>query len=203
MTTPYATWRPHPWHGLGAGPEPPALVNVFVEITPFDLIKYEVDKVSGYLKVDRPQRTSSLPQSIYGFVPRTYCGPEVAKLMEGAERGDGDPLDICVISERPITRAEVLLQARVVGGLPMLDRGEADDKILSILKDDPAFGSIQDVSEIPPQLIDRLMHYFQTYKLGPQGTDRVRVGAPYGREHAHAVVRAALEDYRVEFGTDG
>jgi inorganic pyrophosphatase len=202
MPNPFSTWRPHPWHGLGSGPEPPSLVNVFVEITPFDLIKYEVDKESGYLKVDRPQRTSSLPPSIYGFIPRTYCGPGVAKLMQGAQRGDGDPLDICVISERPISRAEVLLQARVVGGLPMLDRGEADDKILSILKDDPAFGSISEVGEIPPALIDRLMHYFSTYKLGRDQVHHVTVGTPYGREHAHSVIRASLEDYRAEFGTE-
>ena len=200
MTTPYSTWRPHPWHGLSAGPEPPKLVNVFVEITPFDLIKYEVDKESGYLKVDRPQRTSSLPPSIYGFVPKTYCGPGVAKLMPGTERGDGDPLDICVLSERPISRAEVLLQARVVGGLPMRDRGEADDKILSVLKDDPAFGAINDLGDIPSALLDRLMHYFSTYKLDRNQVNRVSVGAPYGREHAHAVIHAALDDYRVEFG---
>ena len=203
MPNPFSTWRPHPWHGLGAGPEPPSLVNVFVEITPFDLIKYEVDKESGYLKVDRPQRTSSLPPSIYGFIPQTYCGPGVAKLMRGAERGDGDPLDICVISERPISRAEVLLRARVVGGLPMLDRGEADDKIVSILKDDPAFDAITEVGEIPGALIDRLVHYFSTYKLDGDPAHRVSVGAPYGREHAESVIRAALQDYRAEFKSEG
>jgi inorganic pyrophosphatase len=127
----------------------------------------------------------------------------VAKLMPGTERGDGDPLDICVLSERPISRAEVLLQARVVGGLPMRDRGEADDKILSILKDDPAFGAIEDVRDIPAALLDRLMHYFSTYKLGRDNANQVTVGAPYGREHAESVIRASLEDYRAEFGSAG
>jgi inorganic pyrophosphatase len=202
MPKPFSTFRPHPWHGLSPGPEPPSLVNAFVEITPFDLIKYEVDKESGYLKVDRPQRTSSLPPCIYGFIPQTYCGPKVAKLMPGTEHGDGDPLDICVLSERPISRAEVLLQARVVGGLPMRDRGEADDKILGILKDDPAFGGIAEVDEIPAPLIDRLMHYFSTYKLRPDHAQPVTVGAPYGREHAESVIRASLEDYRTEFKSD-
>ena len=70
-------FRPHPWHGLDAGPEPPALVNAYIEITPFDLMKYEVDKVSGYLRVDRPQRSSAQHPSLYGFVPRTYCGDRV------------------------------------------------------------------------------------------------------------------------------
>jgi inorganic pyrophosphatase len=176
---------------------------VFVEITPFDLIKYEVDKASGYLKVDRPQRTSSLPPAIYGFIPQTYAGPTVAALMPGAEGGDLDPLDICVISERPISRAEVLLQARVVGGLPMLDAGEADDKIVSVLKDDPAFGSVRELEEIPRPLIERLVHYFSTYKMGLDLVPRVSVGAPYGRAHAEAVISASLEDYRLAFGGAG
>ena len=71
-------WRPHPWHGLEAGRELPVFVNAYIEITPFDLIKYEIDKASGYLRVDRPQRTSSQPPSLYGFVPQTYCGAKVA-----------------------------------------------------------------------------------------------------------------------------
>src|SRR5688500_20294516 len=96
----YAEWRPHPWHGLEAGRELPFWVNAYIEITPFDLIKYEVDKPSGYLRVDRPQRTSSQPPALYGFIPRTYCGDAVARLCPGAARGDGDPLDICVLSER-------------------------------------------------------------------------------------------------------
>jgi inorganic pyrophosphatase len=201
MTKAFSTWRPHPWHGLSAGPEPPTFVNVFVEITPFDLVKYEVDKTSGYLKVDRPQRTSSLPPTIYGFIPQTYSGQLVAGLMAGAKRGDGDPLDICVLSERPISRAEVLLHAHVVGGLPMLDGGEADDKILSILHGDPVFGAIREIEEVPSALIHRLTHYFATYKLGPDEVHKVSVGPPYGRKHAEAVVSAALADYREEFGT--
>src|SRR5688500_19605993 len=66
-------FRPHPWHGLTIGPEPPGLLYAYIEITPYDLIKYEVDKDSGYLRVDRPQRGSSQPPALYGFIPRTYC----------------------------------------------------------------------------------------------------------------------------------
>src|SRR5215468_4568505 len=116
-------WRPHPWHGLDPGRDPPRLLLAYVEITPFDAVKYEIDKESGYLRVDRPQQTSSLPPMLYGFVPRTLCGPRVAALCPGAKRGDGDPMDICGLSERPINRAEVLLDARVVGGLRMVDGG--------------------------------------------------------------------------------
>jgi inorganic pyrophosphatase len=186
---------------LNTGSAPPSIVTVFVEITPFDLVKYEVDKGTGYLRVDRAQRTSSLPPSIYGFIPRTYAGPGVAALMAGAEGGDLDPLDICVLSERPITRAEVLLEARVVGGLPMLDGGQADDKILAVLKDDPVYGGLADVGELPQPLVDRLIHYFATYKLPRSGEHRVRVGDPYDRQHAEAVITAAMADYRDEFGS--
>ena len=101
-------WRPHPWHGLEVGPEPPRRVHAFIEICPFDLVKYEVDKTTGYLRVDRPQRSSSQHPTLYGFIPRTYCGPLVGQLMPEAIRGDGDPLDICVLTERPITRSEIL-----------------------------------------------------------------------------------------------
>lgn len=199
MDTSFSQWRPHPWHGLSVGPNPPSLVNVFVEITPFDLVKYEVDKASGYLKVDRAQRTSSLLPSIYGFIPQTYAGSDVAALMPAASGGDLDPLDICVFSERPISRAEVLLHARVVGGLPMLDGGEADDKILAVLRDDPVYGDIREIEDVPGALVDRLAHYFSTYKLPRSGDHRVSVGDPYGRAHAEAVVSAAMSDYRQKF----
>ena len=199
----FSRWRPHPWHGLSAGPAPPSLVSVFVEITPFDLVKYEVDKASGYLRVDRAQSTSSLPPSIYGFIPQTYAGDGVAALMPGSTGGDLDPLDICVLSERPISRSEVLLHATVVGGLPMVDGGEADDKILAVLRDDPLYGEIREVEDLPGPLVDRLLHYFSTYKLRRSGHDRVTVGEPYRREHAEAVVAAAMSDYARAFSTSG
>jgi inorganic pyrophosphatase len=195
----FARWRPHPWHGLSPGPAPPSVVAVFVEITPYDLVKYEVDKVSGYLRVDRAQSTSSLPPAIYGFIPQTYAGPTVAGLMPGSSGGDLDPLDICVLSERPITRAEVLLHAQVVGGLPMLDAGEADDKIVAILCGDPVFGGIGEIDQVPEALMGRLIHYFSTYKLPRSGSHAVTVGAPYGRVHAEGVVSAAMADYRANF----
>jgi inorganic pyrophosphatase len=197
---PFYRWRPHPWHGLEVGPDPPELVQVYVEISPFDLVKYEFDKVTGYLRVDRPQRTSSQPPMAYGFIPRTFCGPRVGGLMEGAGRGDGDPLDICVVSERPIDHSEVLLNARVVGGLPMLDGGEADDKILAVLESDLMWGRIRDLSELPGILVERIRHYFLTYKMVPGAEDVVSVSGAYGHEHALQVVQAAIADYQEEFG---
>ncbi|MCB1743242.1 MAG: inorganic pyrophosphatase [Gammaproteobacteria bacterium] len=197
---PFYRWRPHPWHGLELGPEPPRLLHAYIEITPFDLVKYEVDKETGYLRVDRPQRSSSVPPALYGFVPRTYCGPRVGELMPGATRGDKDPLDICVFAERPINRAEVILNARVVGGLPMLDEGEADDKIIAVLANDNVWSQIESVEDFPKVLVERLRHYFMTYKLIPGEAPHAVIGEPYGREHAEQVVRAAVEDYIDEFG---
>jgi inorganic pyrophosphatase len=200
VTDTFARWRPHPWHGLSAGPAPPSVVSVYVEITPFDLVKYEVDKATGYLRVDRSQRTSSLPPAIYGFVPRTYAGPSVAALMPGSTNGDGDPLDVCVLCERPIDRAEVVLDAQVVGGLPMLDHGEADDKIVAILRDDPIYQGVTEIAQVPHAVLDRLIHYFSTYKLLGSGSPTVTVGPPYGRAHAEAVILAAIADYDAAFG---
>ncbi len=197
---PFHRWRPHPWHGLEPGPDPPRLVNAYIEITPFDLIKYEVDKATGYLRVDRPQRTSSVPPTLYGFIPRTYCGVRVGDLSPSAARGDGDPLDICVISERPIARAEVLLVARVVGGLRILDEGEADDKIVAVLDNDEFWAGTAELADVPGVLMERITHYFKTYKLRRGAPNAITLDKLLGREEAFAVIAAALEDYRQEAG---
>ena len=195
-------WRPHPWHGLDVGPNPPRLVHAYIEVCPFDLVKYEVDKVTGYLKVDRPHKTSSQHPTLYGFIPRTFCGNRVGQLMQGASKGDGDPLDICVLSERPITRAEVIINARVVGGLPMVDGGEADDKIIAVLENDPLWSDMDDLPDLPTTLIDRLKHYFLTYKLAPEHAHDVVIGDAYNRKHAETVIQAAIEDYDEEYGEE-
>lgn len=99
------------------------MVTAYLEITPFDSMKYEVDKKTGYLRIDRPQRGSSLPPCSYGFIPRTYADHRVALLSKGAKKGNRDPLDICLISEQPISRAEIMVSARVLGGFCMIDDG--------------------------------------------------------------------------------
>lgn len=188
-------FRPHPWHGLDAGPAPPEILNAYIEITPFDLMKYEVDKVSGYLRVDRPQRSSAQHPTLYGFVPRTYCGDRVSRLAAGAKRGDGDPLDVCVLSERAITRNEIIVRGRVIGGLQMIDAGEADDKIITVLENDYVWGGARNIKDVPPVLVERLQHYFLTYKLVPGQRAKARIASVYGRVHALKVVRAAMRDY--------
>ena len=199
--SPFYRWRPHPWHGLETGPNPPKEVNAFIEISSFDVVKYEVDKITGYLRVDRPQRSSSQPPSLYGFIPRTYCGNRVHNLSPQSKRGDGDPLDICVISERPINKSEIILTARVVGGVQMIDDGEADDKLIAILFNDYFWQDTNDISGIPKVIIDRYIHYFSTYKITPGKEATTYIAGTFGAEHAWKVIEAAMKDYEEMFGT--
>lgn len=199
---PFFRWRPHPWHGLSVGPQPPEVVHAYIELTPFDRVKYEIDKETGYLRVDRPHRASSVPPNLYGFIPKTFCGERVAALSSKTEVADGDPLDICVISERPISQPEVILNAKVVGGLQMIDQGEADDKIIAVLANDNLYAHIEDISELPDVYVERLRHYFSTYKLVPGQEESVEVSDAYGREHAFKVINAAIADYEETYGNE-
>lgn len=199
-------FQAHPWHGVSPGAATPDVVLSFIEIVPTDTVKYEVDKPSGHLKVDRPQRFSSMCPTLYGFIPQTYCGPKIAGLCEARTnrtniKGDGDPLDICVLSDRPITHGNLFLNARVIGGLLMVDNNEADDKILAVLDNDVTFGAMTDMEQVPASLIDRLRHYFLSYKQLPSEPDRkVSIDEIYSRDHAKEVVMASMEDYRDKFG---
>lgn len=197
---PFYRWRPHPWHGLSIGPDAPNVVHAYIEVTPFDPVKYEIDKETGYMRVDRPQRTNSLPPTLYGFVPRTYCGERVGALSETGV-GDTDPLDICVLSERPINRSEVLLNARPVGVMRMLDGGEADDKIIAVLSNDPIWASAKDIGDVPDLLVERIRHYFLTYKLIPGQENTVTIEKVEGVDVARKIILASMEDYEEEFGS--
>jgi inorganic pyrophosphatase len=143
----------------------------------------------------RPQRSSAQHPTLYGFVPRTYCHERVRKLAPNAKRGDSDPLDICVLSERAIARSEIIVRARVIGGLQMIDAEEADDKIISVLENDYVWGSASDIGDLPAILVERLQHYFLTYKLVPGKPTQATITKVYGRNHALKVVRAAMADY--------
>ena len=196
----------HPWHGIAVGADAPTIVNAFIEIVPADTVKYEIDKASGHLKLDRPQRFSNVCPAPYGFVPQTWCHDRVAALaMRGTSRtgvvGDGDPLDICVLTERPITHGAILLRALPIGGLRLLDKGEADDKIIAVLVDDPAYGAFRDLDRVPEPIVDRLRHYFLTYKdLPDQARARTtEIAEVYGVAGAHEVIRASIDDYTTGF----
>lgn len=201
------TFTAHPWHGIPVGEGAPDVVTVFVEIVPTDTVKFEVDKLTGHLKVDRPQKYSSQCPTLYGFVPQTYCGDRVGELCSREVnrqgiKGDGDPLDICVITERPILVGNIIVTARPIGGLRVIDRNEADDKIIAVLDGDGVFGQVADIEGLATSLVDRLRHYFLTYKEIP-GAGAVRpveVAAVYGRATALEVIRASCDDYRATFG---
>lgn len=202
QNTEYNRWRRHPWHGLKARPDDskPNVVTAYIEITPSDTVKYEIDKVSGFLMVDRPQRTTSSPPALYGFIPQTYCGDRVAAMCPHADEADGDPLDICIFSERLITRSDILLRAFVVGGIQMIDDGEADDKIIAILVGDNIWGDVRDITDMPAIKIERLQHYFRTYKMVPGNDVEIKVDHVYGREEAIRVIEASMQDYQSGYG---
>ncbi len=196
----------HPWHGIEAGPNAPEIVNAFIEMTPVDSVKYEIDKESGFLKVDRPQKFSNIVPALYGFIPQTYCAENVAdycmnKSGKSGIVGDGDPLDICVLTERNISSGYILVPAIPIGGLRMLDGGEADDKIIAILKGDEVYGSWRSLDDCPDSLIDRLRHYFLTYKQipGDNSAKHIEITHVYGLEEAKEVIRMSQADYQDHF----
>lgn len=198
-------FKAHPWHGISAGKNAPEEVRVFIEIIPSDTIKYEVDKESGYMIVDRPQKFSNIIPALYGFVPQTYCDNEVLKLAvemgaNDATQGDLDPLDICVLSSHNFNSGGMLLEAIPIGGFKMIDGGEADDKIIAVMKDDHAFGHYRDISELPKSEVKRLMHYFLTYKNLPEEPAKIRIHDVYGKEHALEVIKASQKDYQNNYG---
>ena len=196
----------HPWHGVAPGEDAPEVINAYIEIVPTDAVKYELDKPSGHLRVDRPQRFSSLCPTLYGFIPQTFCGDLVGELccervgVEGI-KGDGDPMDICVLTERPAAHADFFLRAMPIGGLRMIDGDEADDKIVAVLERDIAYGDLRDIGDAPKGIVERLRHYFLTYKQMPGERARaVRIAEVYDRVEAVEVLRRSIEDYREAYG---
>ena len=205
MPSPPLAFRPHPWHGIDAGPDCPSVVTVYVELVPDDGVKYEIDKHSGYLRIDRPQRFSVACPTLYGFIPQTFCGETVAAIpLPGAPavtHGDGDPLDVCVLTDRPVSHGDIVLNARPIGGLRMVERGQADDKIIGVLLGDPTYGELHEVAELPRAVIDRLRHYFLTYKAIPgDASAAITVDPIYDAAQAHAVIEASRSDYHRRFG---
>ena len=197
-------YESHPWHGVEIGNKCPEILTTFIEVVPSDTVKYEIDKVTGYLKIDRPQKFSNVVPALYGFIPQTYCNDKVAAYsMEksGKEdiKGDKDPLDICVLTEKVITHGNILVQAIPIGGLRMIDGNEADDKIIAVLKDDAVFGSYKDISDVSKMVIDRLKHYFLTYKNLPGEVGQCEITQVYGKKEAHEVIQKSVEDYQAKF----
>jgi len=199
-------FQSHPWHGINIGEDAPEIIMSFIEMTPSDTVKYEIDKKSGFLKVDRPQKFSNIVPALYGFVPQTYCSDHVAEYcMQKSGKtgivGDKDPLDILVLTERNITHGNIIVPAIPIGGFRMIDHGEADDKIIAVLKDDQMYSKYNDLSECPESIVNRLRHYFLTYKNIPgEDTAEVEIATIYGKEEAMEVIRKSQLDYREKYG---
>jgi inorganic pyrophosphatase len=196
--------KAHPWHGIPMGENAPELVNAFIEIVPTDTVKYEIDKQTGYLMIDRPQKYSNIVPALYGFIPKTYCADKIAALARersgrDVTEGDGDALDIIVLCEKIISHGDIMCQAKPIGGIRLIDGGEADDKIIAVLKGDEVYGTYSDLSELPAGIIERLKHYFLTYKNLPGEKAHIEITNVYGREEAHEVIMTSVEDYKDSF----
>lgn len=186
----------HPWHGIDNPKEFPSMVNAYIEIVPSDSVKFEIDKATGILKIDRPQKYSNFLPALYGFIPKTYCDKNVAALSKKANiEGDKDPLDICVITERSIQSGGIIAPAKIIGGFRLIDKNEADDKIIAVLKGDAVYGHLNDIHELPTNLIERLEHYFLTYKNLPGHPATVEIESIYGLDEALSVIQASVKDY--------
>jgi inorganic pyrophosphatase len=178
-----SAFRAHPWHGVELGAQAPQVVTAYIEIVPTDTVKYEIDKSTGLLKIDRPQRFSNVCPSLYGFLPRTLCAERVgAYCSERTGRagiiGDGDPMDVCVLTEKTIGHGDLLVQA-----IPMM-------------RDDALYGELTELAQCPPSVIERLRHYFLTYKHVPGSPEhKVEITHVYGRDEAYEVIRRSQADY--------
>ncbi len=197
-------YKSHPWHGINIGDQAPDRIMAFIEMVSTDTVKYEVDKESGFLKIDRPQKYSTTIPALYGFIPQTYSGERVAVISnEALSRvdivGDGDPVDICVLTEKTITHGDVIVKAKPIGGMRMIDNNEADDKIIAVLSHDALYGNINDISELPELVVERLRHYFLTYKDLPGNKRNVEITHIYGAEEAKQIINASLADYDDRF----
>lgn len=198
-------FKAHPWHGIDVGNKVPEVVTCFIEIVPTDTVKYEVDKETGYLSIDRPQKYSNIIPALYGFIPQTYSDDRVAEITNKALsrtdiKGDNDPVDICVLTEKDITHGDIIVKARPIGGFRLLDNDMADDKLIAVLEGDAIYGSFRNITDVPAMVINRLKHYFTTYKDLPEDkSPRCILTDIYGVTTAYEVIQRAIEDYDNKF----
>jgi inorganic pyrophosphatase len=173
----------HPWHGVPSGDKAPELLNAVIEIPQGSRAKYEIDKASGLLKLDRVIYSSFHYPVNYGFIPQTYGD-------------DKDPLDILVITSlavQPLT----LIEAKVIGVMQMIDGGDAYDKIIAVAANDPSVNHYNNIEELPPHFFGELRHFFEEYKTLENKT--VIVEDFGNKEKALQIVREAIEAYKKNF----
>src|SRR5438270_11700975 len=173
----------HPWHGVHYGEHAPRLVNAIIEIPQGSRCKYEIDKPSGLLRLDRVIYSSFYYPCNYGFIPQTYGD-------------DKDPLDILVITSLPV-QALCIMEAKVVGVMQMIDSGDADDKIIAVAAKDPGVNHSNNIEELPPHFFEELRHFFEEYKRLENKT--VTVNEFGDKSTALAVIEGAVKLYKDEF----
>ncbi len=171
------------WHDISSGDELPNLINVIVEIPKGSKNKYEIDKESGLIKLDRAMKSAQDYPFDYGFVPRT--------LWE-----DGDALDVVLLTTYPL-HPGILVEARPVAVMRMIDGGEGDDKIIAVPKNDPRWEEVQDLADINKHTVKEIQHFFETYKTIDK--KKVEITGVEGRVAAHAAVEKSLALYAEKF----
>lgn len=201
-------YKSHPWHGVFIGKNAPQEVTAFIEVVSTDTVKYEIDKESGYLRVDRPQKFSNVIPALYGFIPQTFCGVKVGEYCNkktGRKNitGDGDPIDICVLTEKTLAHGDLLVNARPIGGFRMIDGDQADDKIIAVLLNDTVYGHFKELKDVPDIVIQRLEHYFLTYKDMPGQNSNTEIAAIYDSKEACEVIEISMQDYNQRFDNLG
>lgn len=174
----------NPWHSVSYGEKAPEIVNAVIEIPTNSRAKYELDKETGMLKLDRVLYSSIYYPANYGFVPRTYCD-------------DGDPLDILVLSQ--ITMYPMsLVEAKIIGVMRMLDQGEADDKLIAVCVNDMSVTHINDISELPSHFMKEMQHFFEEYKRLENKV--VKIEEFQGARLARKILQHSINDYESKFG---
>lgn len=175
--------KAHPWHDISTGENTPESVIGVIEIPKNSRAKYELDKDSGMLILDRVLYSSINYPANYGFIPQTYCD-------------DNDPLDILVLSQVDIVPM-CLVEARVIGVMRMLDEGEMDDKIIAVAVNDMSVNHINDIDELPPHWTKELRSFFEDYKKLENKS--VIVEEFQSKEIAQQVIEQSIIDYKKKF----
>ncbi|RZD30593.1 MAG: inorganic pyrophosphatase [uncultured DHVE6 group euryarchaeote] len=171
------------WHDVGYGKRAPDEVNVIIEIPAGSKDKYELDKETGLIMLDRVLEVSMAYPGNYGFIPMTFCD-------------DKDPLDVIILTHSPI-HPGVLVKARPVAVLDMVDSGESDEKILAVPANDPRFDQIKDLKDVPKAFLDEIYHFFERYKDLRKGT--VQLGKWGNAKLAKKVINDSIKLYDKEF----
>ncbi|MBF5050486.1 Inorganic pyrophosphatase [Candidatus Clavichlamydia salmonicola] len=197
--------RLHPWHGVHLSDNNLKTMNCYIEILTGDNIKFEIDKPSGILRVDRPQKYSNASPCLYGMLPKTYSGKQVAafcgkKINREGISGDHDPIDVCVLSDNTIQQRDILVSIKILGGFRLIDNDEADDKLIGVVEGDPAYSQYQEIEELPEAILLRIEHYFLSYKESPANLKnnskrKIELIGRYGRLEALEIIQLSQQDY--------